>query len=79
MRQLQPQRPQYDASQDMASDEASALQSAAIGNANAAGGLHVIAGAVGGQVHDFILKLKNSGFCGFDLETFLSTYLIYEH
>ncbi|WOG83680.1 hypothetical protein DCAR_0102857 [Daucus carota subsp. sativus] len=49
MSQQQPQRPQYDASQDMASDEASAMQSAAIRNANAAGGLHVIAGSVGGQ------------------------------
>lgn len=62
MSRLQPQRPQYDASQNMASHDASAMQSAAPKNANATsvakdervsaqgGDRHVIAESVGGQV-----------------------------
>lgn len=70
MSQLQPQRSQYDASQNMASHDASATQSAATTeNANATsvardekvsaqgGGRHVIAESVGGQVHNYNLKL----------------------
>lgn len=69
MSQLQPQRPQYDASQDMAShDASSAMQSVATNNANATsvakdervsaqvGDRHVVAESVGGKVHNYNLK-----------------------
>ena len=55
----------------MASDEASIMEFATIRNANEAGGLHVIKGLVGVQVDDYILKLKNLGFSGFNVGTFL--------
>lgn len=87
MSQQSPQRPQYDASQNTASHDASAKQSVVTENVTSmakdervaaqGGGLHVIAESAGGQVHNHILIYKNSGFCGVLIFTNSSKHMLH--